>query len=101
MIALPFALTGSERVVWYVVLALGLVVVLVVAALMLLLLSFVQDIKKSAAGLLAGAGSVAANTENIPKLVALPPVLQKIAEEGVVQDAYMNALSQGYGEGAN
>jgi hypothetical protein len=93
------ALTYQERVTWYVILGLGLVVVLVVIALMLLLLNFVGRIRTSVQGLLDGAGQVAANTENIPKLVALPPVLKTIVEEGVVLDGYMNALSQGYGDG--
>ncbi len=87
------ALTTSERIVWYVVLGLGLVVVIVVIALMLLLLKFVADIGESVGGLLAGAGAVAANTANIPKLVGLPPVLDRIAEEGVVQDGYMTVLA--------
>jgi hypothetical protein len=91
--------TPSERIVWYVILGLGLVVVLVVIALMLLLLSFVADIRESVGGLLVGAGAVAANTANIPQLADLPPVLDIVAEEGVVLDGYMNALSQGYSEG--
>ncbi|PZS08124.1 MAG: hypothetical protein DLM64_13220 [Solirubrobacterales bacterium] len=101
MSLLTLATTYQERVVWYVVLGLGLVVVLVVIGLMLLLLNFVGRIRRSVVGLLDGAGAVAANTENIPKLVALPPVLKTIAEEGVVLDAYMNALSQGYGNGGS
>ena len=93
------ALTNSERIVWYVILGLGLVVVLVVIALMLLLLSFVADIRESVGGLLVGAGAVAAQTANIPLLLQVPPVLDIIAEEGVVLDGYMNALSQGYETG--
>lgn len=97
MIALgTAALTDQERIFWYVILGLGLVVVLVVIALMALLLSFVADIRESVGGLLVGAGAVAANTANIPKLADLPPVLDIIAAEGVVLDGYMNALSQGY-----
>ncbi len=48
--------------------------------------------------LLGSAGKVAENTSNIPQLEATAPVLEQIAAEGVVQDGYMNALSQGYGE---
>ena len=44
------------------------------------------------------AGNVAENTANIPQLEATAPVLEQIAAEGVVQDGYMNALSQGYAE---
>ncbi|MDQ6776713.1 MAG: hypothetical protein M3071_10985 [Actinomycetota bacterium] len=93
------ALTDSERTVWYVILGLGLVVVLVVVALMLMLLSFVADIRESVGGLLVAAGAVASQTANIPQLVDLPAVLDVIAEEGVVLDGYMNALSQGYETG--
>jgi hypothetical protein len=93
------AVSDSERIVWYVILGLGLVVVLVVIALMLLLLSFVADIRESVGGLLVGAGAIAAQTANIPLLIDLPPVLDIIAEEGVVLDHYMDALSQGYETG--
>jgi hypothetical protein len=93
------ALTNPERIVWYVILGLGLVVVLVVIALMALLLSFVADIRESVGGLLIGAGAIAAQTGNIPLLLQVPPVLDIIAEEGVVLDGYMNALSQGYETG--
>jgi len=93
------ALTNPERIVWYVILGLGLVVVLVVIALMALLLSFVADIRESVGGLLVGAGAIAAQTGKIPLLLQVPPVLDIIAEEGVVLDGYMNALSQGYETG--
>ncbi len=96
MTILPIALAGAERDLWYVALALGLVVVIVVAALMLVLLNFVKNIQASVGGLLEVAGKVAANTEYIPQLEATTPVLEQIAEEVVVQDAYMNALTQGY-----
>jgi hypothetical protein len=92
------ALTQPERIVWYVILGLGLVVVLVVIALMALLLSFVADIRESVGGLLVAAGTIAAQTGNIPLLLQVPPVLDIIAEEGVVLDHYMDALSQGYSE---
>lgn len=90
------ALTQPERIVWYVILGLGLVVVLVVIALMALLLSYVGDIRESVGGLLVAAGATAGQTGNLPMLIDLPPVLDTIAEEGVVLDGYMNALSQGY-----
>jgi hypothetical protein len=40
---------------------------------------------------------VAANTENIPQLKATAPVLGLIIEEALVQDDYMNALTDGFG----
>jgi hypothetical protein len=98
MIVVPLALAGAERTLWYVSLALGLVVALVVAALLLLLLRFLMDIETSVGGLLESAGKVADNTANIPQLQATTPVLERIGAEGVVQDGYMNALSQGYGK---
>jgi hypothetical protein len=90
------ALADSERDLWYVSLGLGLVVALVVAGMLLLLLRYLRDIETSVRGLLTGAGKVAENTANIPQLEATTPVLDQIAAEGVVQDGYMNALSQGY-----
>ena len=91
-------LADSERTLWYVTLGVGLVVALVVAGLLLSLLSLLRRIQNAVAGLLGAAGEVAENTSNIPKLEATAPVLAQIASEGVVQDGYMNALSQGYGE---
>jgi hypothetical protein len=92
------ALADSERTLWYVVLALGLVVALVVAAMLLMLLNLLGRIQAAVTRLLGSAGKVAENTANIPQLEATAPVLEQIAAEGVVQDGYMNALSQGYGE---
>jgi hypothetical protein len=40
---------------------------------------------------------VAANTANIPQLQATAPVLAQIVDEAVVQDGYMNALTDGFG----
>jgi hypothetical protein len=92
------ALADSERTLWYVALAVGLVVALVVAGMLLVLLNLLRRIQTSVTGLLGAAGQVAENTANIPQLEATAPVLEQIAAEGVVQDGYMNALSQGYGE---
>jgi len=92
------ALADSERTLWYVTLAVGLVVALVVAAMLVILLRLLIRIQTGVRGLLASAGKVAENTANIPQLEATAPVLEQIAAEGVVQDGYMNALSQGYDE---
>jgi hypothetical protein len=78
-------------------LIIGLVAALAVAALLVILIRSVIDIDRSAAALLDVAGKVAANTSNIPQLEATAPVLGKIVEEAVVQDGYMNALTDGYG----
>lgn len=92
------ALADSERTLWYVTLAVGLGVALVVAAMLLMLLNLLRRIQAGVTGLLGSAGKVAENTANIPRLEATAPVLEQIAAEGIVQDGYMNALSQGYGE---
>ena len=67
------------------------------AGLLLVLVRTVADIRKSAASLLNTAGKVASNTANIPQLEATAPVLGLIVEEAVVQDGYMNALTDGFG----
>jgi hypothetical protein len=85
---------------WTIALSIGLVAALVVAALLVMLLVHVERIKRSVDGLLATAGAVGANTANIPQLQATAPVLAQIADEAVVQDGYMSALTDGFGETA-
>jgi hypothetical protein len=87
----------SAHTAWVVSLLIGLVAALIVAGLLTVLVRAVRDIESSVGGLLAVAGSVAANTANIPQLEATAPVLGLIVEEAVVQDGYMNALTDGYG----
>ena len=91
-------LAVSANTLWAVSLGIGLVAALVVAFLLVVLVRTVEDIDSSVAGLLEVAGSVAGNTANIPKLEATAPVLGLIVEEAVVQDRYMNALTDGFGE---
>jgi hypothetical protein len=83
---------------WGIALVIGLVAALVVAALLALLIKSVRSIEKSVDGLLEVAPMVAANTANIPQLEATAPVLAMIVDEAVVQDGYMNALTDGFGE---
>jgi hypothetical protein len=85
---------------WGVALVIGLVAALIVAGLLFVLVRSVTDIDRSVRGLLDVAGKVAANTANIPQLQATAPVLGLIVEEAVVQDGYMNALTDGYGGAA-
>ena len=85
---------------WWTALAIGLVAALVVAALLALLIRYVVSIDKSVGNLLEIAGQVGANTANIPQLTATAPVLALIVDEAVVQDGYMNALTDGYGDAA-
>jgi predicted permease len=90
-----YALTSHGA--WGIALVIGLLAALIVAALLIVLIRAVADIDRSAGALLAVAGKVAGNTANIPQLQATAPVLGQIVEEAVVQDGYMNALTDGFG----
>jgi hypothetical protein len=83
---------------WGIALAIAFGAAVVVAILLTLLLNSVSSIERSVDGLLAIAGKVSANTANIPQLEATAPVLALIVDEAVVQDGYMNALTDGFGE---
>ncbi len=90
----------SATTYWEIALLIGLVAALVVALLLGLLINAVRSIEKSVDGLLETAGKVAANTANIPQLEATAPVLALIVDEAVIQDGYMNALTDGFGDAA-
>jgi hypothetical protein len=81
-------------------LCIGLVAALVVAFLLVVLVRAVASIERSVDGLLVVATEVAGNTANITQLEATAPVLGLIVQEAVVQDGYMNALTDGYGADA-
>jgi hypothetical protein len=87
----------SNHGAWWIALAFGLVVALVVAGLLLVLVRATGDIKKSVGSLLDVAVQTAGQTANIPQLEATAPVLGLIVEEAVIQDGYMNALTDGFG----
>ena len=87
----------SGNTVWTICLIIGLVAALVVAGLLVVLVRAVADIRASVAKLLGVAGDVAGQTAHIPKLEATAPVLGLIVDEAVIQDGYMNALTDGYG----
>jgi hypothetical protein len=87
----------SSNGYWALALVIGAVAAVVVAILLLVLLLAVGSIEKSVDGLLEIAGKVAANTASIPQLEATAPVLALIVDEAVVQDGYMNALTDGFG----
>ena len=89
-------MTGNEY--WTIALAIGLAAAVVVVILLTLLLRHIGRIRRSVDGLLEVAGKVGANTASIPQLEATAPVLALIVEEAVVQDGYMNALTDGYGQ---
>ncbi len=87
----------SSHDYWWLALGIGLVAALVVAFLLAVLVRTVISIEKSVDGLLVVATQVAGNTATIPQLEATAPVLELIVQEAVVQDGYMNALTDGYG----
>ena len=94
---LPLALSGDTY--WAIAVSIGFGAAVIVAILLTVLLQSVGSIERSVDGLLETAGRVAANTAHIPQLQATAPVLSQIVTEAVVQDGYMNALTDGYGEG--
>ena len=92
----PLAVTNNDM--WGIALIIGLLAALIVAGLLLVLVCAVRDIDASVGALLGVAGEVAENTAHIPQLQATAPVLAQIVDEAVVQDGYMNALTDGYGD---
>jgi hypothetical protein len=80
---------------WVLALGLAAAAAAVVAILLTVLVVTVGRIAKSVDGLLEVAGEVASNTANIPQLEATAPVLGQIVDEAVIQDGYMNALTDG------
>jgi hypothetical protein len=82
---------------WAIALSIAFGAAVIVAILLTVLVETVGSIEKSVDGLLEIAGKVGANTANIPQLEATAPVLALIVEEAVVQDGYMNALTDGFG----
>lgn len=87
----------SAHTYWAVALSIAFGAAVIVAILLTVLVESVASIEKSVDGLLEIASEVAANTANIPQLEATAPVLALIVEEAVVQDGYMNALTDGFG----
>ena len=90
-------LAVSFNTYWGISLGIGLAAALVVALLLGVLIVAVRRIERSVDGLLAIAGQVGANTAHIPELQATAPVLALIVDEAVIQDGYMNALTDGFG----
>ena len=90
----------SSNTYWAIALSICFGAAVVVAILLTVLLEAVGSIEKSVDGLLEIAGKVAGNTANIPQLEATAPVLALIVDEAVVQDGYMNALTDGFGDAA-
>jgi putative copper export protein len=82
---------------WAIALSIAFGSAVIVAILLTVLVATVRSIERSVDGLLEIAGNVGANTANIPQLEATAPVLAQIVDEAVVQDGYMNALTDGFG----
>ncbi len=82
---------------WAIALSIAFGAAVIVAILLTVLVEAVGSIERSVDGLLEIAGKVGSNTANIPLLEATAPVLALIVEEAVVQDGYMNALTDGFG----
>jgi hypothetical protein len=91
----PVAVSGDTY--WTISLLVGVAAAVVVVILLALLLQNLARIQSSVEGLLEVAGKVGANTASIPQLEATAPVLALIVDEAVVQDGYMNALTDGFG----
>ncbi len=87
----------STSTYWAIALSIAFGAAVIVAILLTVLVEAVGSIEKSVDGLLEIAGKVASNTASIPQLEATAPVLALIVEEAVVQDGYMNALTDGFG----
>lgn len=96
---IAFALTNHGA--WGIALIIALVAALAVAALLLVLVRTTGEIRRSVGRLLEVAGQLAGNTSNIPQLEATAPVLGDIVDEAVIQDGYMNALTDGFGPAAS
>jgi len=82
---------------WAIRLSIGFGGAVIAAILLTILVTTVDDIEESVLALLGVAGVVAAQTEYIPQLNATAPVLGEIIDEALVQDDYMNALTDGFG----
>jgi len=89
-------LAVSAHNYWVIALIIGLAAALVVAGLLAILIRSVASIERSVDGLLDVATGVAGNTAYIPQLTATAPVLGEIVDEAIVQDGYMNALTDGF-----
>jgi hypothetical protein len=91
-------LAASSETYRALTLSIGVAAAVIVAVLLVLLLVYINRILQSVRALLRIAGNVAENTQNIPQLQATAPVLAEIVDEAVVQDGYMNALTDGFAE---
>lgn len=94
MTAALLALSFNEY--WAISLGIATAAAVAVTLLLIALVLTVRRIERSVDGLLEVAGKVGANTAFIPQLEATAPVLALIVDEAVIQDGYMNALTDGF-----
>ena len=80
------ALNSDARVLWYIALGMGLVVVLVVIALLTLLSSLVRDIDEGVESLWTVTKRLAQNTTGLYQLAGTGSVLRALREELILHD---------------
>jgi len=94
--ASPKARGFDVHALWQVAIGIGAVVLIVVVVLLMLILSYIKDIQQGVDALLETAPIIAQHTSKVPLLKLTPAVLNLIIEEAIIQDGYMNALTDGY-----
>lgn len=83
------ALSDTERLMWYVALGVGAVVVIVVIGLLSLLLSIVGEIDEGVEGVWRAAKQLAANTATSWQLQETASTLEEIAREAGKHDSML------------
>lgn len=85
-----FAIDSQERVLWYIALGIGLVVILVVIVLLTLLSRLVQDIDIAVDSLWTVTKRVAQNTTGLYQLAGTGSVLRALREELLRHDELLS-----------
>ncbi len=85
-----FALDSQEKVLWYIALGIGLVVILVVILLLTLLSRLVQDIDIAVDSLWTVTKRVAQNTTGLYQLAGTGSVLRALREELLRHDELLS-----------
>ncbi len=85
-----FALDSQEKVLWYIALGIGLVVILVVIVLLTLLSRLVHDIDVSVDSLWTVTKRVAQNTTGLYQLAGTGSVLRALREELLRHDELLS-----------
>lgn len=85
-----FAIDSQEKVLWYIALGIGLVVILVVIVLLTLLSRLVQDIDIAVDSLWTVTKRVAQNTTGLYQLAGTGSVLRALREELLRHDELLS-----------